>query len=78
VGTVTHFFSGASAAAIKIEKGTLAVGDKIHIQGHTTDFKQTIKSLQINRIPIEQGRAGEQVGILSKKRVRQDDKVYKL
>ncbi|MBN1872204.1 MAG: hypothetical protein JW800_06505 [Candidatus Omnitrophica bacterium] len=59
-----------------IEKGALKVGDIIHIKGHTTDFKQKVKSVQIDRVPIHQGQVGDEVGILVKSRVRVHDNVY--
>jgi len=78
VGLVTHYFPHVNAAAVKIEEGVLSVGDRIHIVGHTTDFKQKILSLQIDRKSVQAGRQGEEVGIETKDRVRTDDKVYKV
>ena len=78
IGKVTHYFPHVKAGAIIIENGTLALGDKIHIKGHTTDFKQSVKSLQINRVPITQASTGNEVGVLVKSRVRINDKVYKI
>lgn len=78
VGLVTHYFPHVNAAAVKIENGVLTVGDRIHIVGHTTDFKQKILSLQMDHKPVKEGRKGEEVGIETKDRVRTDDKVYKV
>ena len=78
IGKVSHYFPHVKAGAITIEKGTLAAGDVIHIKGHTTDFKQKIKSLQIDWVPIDKGKAGDEVGVLLKSRVRINDTVYKL
>lgn len=78
VGLVTHYFPHVNAAAVKIEEGVLSVGDRIHIVGHTTDFKQKILSLQIDRKSVQAGKQGEEVGIETKDRVRTDDKVYKV
>lgn len=78
VGTVTHYFPHVKAGAILVEKGTIAAGDVIHIKGHTSDFKQKIKSLQINRVPVEKGSEGDEVGVLIKSRVRINDKVFKV
>ena len=77
IGKVTHYFPHVKAGAILIEKGTITLGDTIHIKGHTTDFKQKVKSLQINRAPIQTGKGGDEVGVLVKSRVRINDKVYK-
>ena len=77
-GIVSHYFPHVKAGSIIIKKGTLATGDVIHIKGHTTNFKQKIKSLEINRVSIEKASKGKEIGILVKSRVRINDKVYKV
>ncbi len=78
IGKVSHYFPHVKAGAIIIEsRGGLAVGDNIRIKGHTTDFKQDIASMQIDRNPIEKASKGQEIGILVKSRVRIHDKVYK-
>jgi putative protease len=77
VGRVTHYFSKISVAAVELTD-TLAVGDTIHIQGHTTDFTQTVESIQIEHESVEQAEAGQAIGIKVKDRVREHDKVYKV
>ncbi|MEE8167968.1 MAG: EF-Tu/IF-2/RF-3 family GTPase [Candidatus Hydrothermarchaeales archaeon] len=77
IGKVFTYFSNANVAGIKLE-GTLKVGDTIHIQGHTTNFEQTVDSMQIDRDPVEQAGAGASVGIKVKERVRPNDKIYKV
>jgi hypothetical protein len=76
IGVVTHYFPHVQAAVIKL-KAPLALGDKIKIKGHTTDFTQNITSLQIDRAPINSAKAGQEIGILATSRVRQHDVVYK-
>ncbi len=78
IGEVTHYFPHVEAAVIKIEKLGLVIGDQIHIKGHTTDFKQTIASLQIDRKPIEKAVRGDEIGVQVKDRVRIGDQVYKI
>ena len=78
VGAVSHYFPHVKAGAIVIKSGTIALGDTLHIKGHTTDFKQKVKSLQIDRAPIEKASKGDEIGILVKSRVRINDKVYKM
>ena len=77
VGVVEHFFTKISVAAIKITDGELKVGDTIHIVGATTDFKQKVDSMQINKQPVEIARPGDEVGIKVVERVRENDIVYK-
>ena len=78
IGHVMSFFSIPSAAIVQIERGSLKVGDTIWIRGHTTDLKQAISSMQIERQPITEGKAGQQVGIQVSARVRKQDRVYKI
>lgn len=77
IGLVTHYFPHVNAAVIKL-KAPLAVGDTIKVKGHTTDFTQTISSMQINRTPINQAKKGDEIGLLVNSRVRQHDMVYKV
>ena len=76
VGIVEHFFTNVSVAAIKITNGELKIGDTIHIVGATTDFKQKIESMEINRNPVQSVKPGDDVGIKVKDRVREHDVVY--
>ncbi len=76
IGIVTHYFPKVKAAVIKLKK-PLTVGDTIQIKGHTTDFKQSISSLQIDRVPIQSAKKGQEIGLLVISRVRQHDVVYK-
>jgi translation elongation factor EF-Tu-like GTPase len=78
VGEVFQFFAKPSVAAIRITDGALKVGDKIHVLGHTTDFTQTLDSMQVDRKPIEDAKAGDSVGIRVHDRVRPHDVVYKV
>jgi len=78
IGYVEHYFSKIGVAAIKITNGNLKIGDKIHIKGATTDFEQTVESMEINRQKIEEAKPGDEVGIKVINRVREGDKVYKV
>src|SRR5262249_8237 len=51
IGVVTHYYSHVSVATIQLERGTLRVGDVIHISGHTTDFRQRVESLEVDHAP---------------------------
>lgn len=77
IGKITHYFPKVRAAVIKLE-APLSVGDSIRIKGHTTDFKQAITSMQIDRVPISQAKKGQEIGLLVDSRVRQHDEVYKI
>ena len=78
VGKIVKFFAKPSVAAIEITDGTLAVGDKIKIKGHTTDFEDTVTSMQEENQSIEKASPGQMIGIKVKERVREHDIIYKI
>jgi len=78
IGEVTHYFPQVKAAAVSILKDGLKVGDGIYIKGHTTDFKEKIKSMQLDRVDIHEGKKGQEIGLLVKSRVRIGDSIYKI
>ena len=77
IGVITHYFPHVKAAVFKA-KTALSLGDKIRIKGHTTDFVQTISSMQIERSPIAKAKKGDEIGLLVTSRVRRRDKVTKV
>ena len=77
IGSVTHYFGNISVAGIKIT-GELAVGETIHIVGHTTDLTQSVDSMQIEHQLVEKAESGDEIGIKVSGRVREGDLVYKV
>ena len=77
VGKVSDFFAHPVVAGIELS-GSLKVGDKIHIKGHTTDLELDVSSMQINNADVTEGKAGDSVGIKVPERVRRGDAVYKV
>jgi hypothetical protein len=77
IGEVTHFYNNISVAVISLTD-KLNVGDDIHILGRTTDFRQTVKSLQIEHQNIEEAGPNQEIALKVDMRVRRGDRVYKL
>jgi translation elongation factor EF-1alpha len=77
VGRVVDYFAKVGVAGIEIT-GQLAVGDTIHIKGHTTDLQQTVDSMQIEHESVQEAKQGDSVGIKVKDRCRAHDVVYKV
>ena len=77
IGKVIDFFARPVVAGIDLI-GSLRVGDKIHITGHTTDMELTVDSMQINNVDVKEAKAGDEVGIKVSERVRRGDTVYKV
>ena len=78
VGVVTHYFNHLSVAIVKLDSGTLRVGDNIHFRGHTTDFSQRIESLQVNHAPVMEVGRRDDFGMKVREHVREHDVVYKI
>ena len=78
LGRVTHYFSKIGVAAIEIMQDTLAVGDTIHIKGHTSDFTQKIDAMQIDGMSVQEATVGQSVGFKVAQHAREHDEVYKV
>lgn len=77
IGKVIDFFSRPVVAGIDLT-GTLKVGDKIHVKGHTTDLELVVGSMQINNVDVKEAKAGDSIGIKVTDRVRRGDAVYRV
>ncbi len=77
IGEVTHYYGHISVGIIKLTD-SLKLGDTIHIKGHTSDFTQTVDSMQIEHVNVSEAKAEEMIGIKVAQRVHPHDKVYKV
>ncbi len=77
IGKITHYFNKIGVAVVEV-KDKIKVGDKIHIKGHTTDFTQIVKSMQINHKDVKEAKPGDSIGLKVEDRVREGDLVYKV
>jgi putative protease len=78
IGRVSHYFGKIQVAAIELTDGALSVGDTIHIKGSTSDFEQTIDSMQIDNAVVTHADKGSSIGIRVTEQARVGDKVYKI
>ncbi len=78
VGEVVKFFAKPSVAAVKIVAGELKVGDRVKFTGHTTDFEDTVQSMEINNQQVEKAVPGDYIGIKVADRVRPGDEMFKV
>ena len=76
IGTVTHYYNHIHVAGVAITDGELHKGDKIHIKGHTSDFEQTVESMEIEHEAIDVARPGDQIGLSVVEHAREHDTVY--
>lgn len=75
IGEVTHYFGDISVAIVKFKR-PFECGEKVHFAGATTDFKETVKSMQYEHKAIETAKKGQEVGIKVGDKVREGDEVY--
>jgi hypothetical protein len=75
IGVVTHYYSHLAVAIIRLESGTLRVGDVIQIRGHTTDFIQKVESLEVNHAPVTEVAPNEEFGLKVVEHAREHDAV---
>ncbi|HXC61664.1 MAG TPA: EF-Tu/IF-2/RF-3 family GTPase [Nitrospiria bacterium] len=78
VGKVIHYYTLLSVAIVELIQGTLRVGDTIHLKGHTTNFKQTVESMEIEHQRVTEAAPGQSFGIKVREHARENDIVYKV
>jgi hypothetical protein len=76
IGHITHFFPKISVAVLELTL-PLTLTDRILIKGPTTDFEQTVDSMQIERQAIQRAEGGQSIGLKVVQPVREKDVVYK-
>ncbi|MES2155730.1 MAG: EF-Tu/IF-2/RF-3 family GTPase [bacterium] len=78
LGKVEHYYPKAHAAVVRVEHGSLCVGDQIHIAGAGDDFWEEVTSLEMDHKPVQKAHTGEAVGLLVEHRVHEGAEVFKL
>ena len=58
--------------------GSLKVGDKIQIKGHSTNLELVVGSMQVHNVPVNEAKPGDPVGVKVPDRVRKGDVVYRI
>jgi len=76
IGNVAHFFSKINVAVINLIL-PLNIGDRILIKGPSTDFEQTVESMQIDRNEIQRAEGGQDIGLKTIQSAKEKDVVYK-
>lgn len=77
IGRVSDFFARPVVAGIDLT-GSLKIGDKLHIVGHTTDLEFVVESLQIHNANVREANPGDEVGIKVPDRVRRGDRILRV
>lgn len=75
IGEVTHYYGKIGVAIIKLSN-TLKKGDTVHFVGHSSDFSQSVDSIQFDHKDIEAGKKGQEVGVKVNAKVHEKDEVF--
>jgi len=75
IGKITHYFSKINVAVVELSGG-IRVGENISIEGPTTNFKQTVDSMQIEHKPVQTATSGQAIGMKVSENVREGDEVF--
>lgn len=70
IGKVSHYFDKIGVAALTLT-GSLAVGDTVKIG----DLTQVVSSMQIERVPVEKAKKGDDVAIKVDQKVKEGEEV---
>ena len=77
IGEVTHFFDKICVAVVKFNQGVV-VGEEICFEGPKGAFSQILNSMQYEHESIPKAKKGQEVGVKTKKPVREGHKVYRV
>ena len=77
IGKIIHFYSKISVAVVELTD-KLKVGDQISIEGPTTNFIQTVDSMQIEHKNIKEAKKGDSIGLKVMNPVKEKDSVFKV
>lgn len=75
IGKVTNYLSKLRVAIVELTN-EIHLDDEILIEGATTSIRQRVFSVQINKKPVEQAKAGQLIGLKVNNKVRKNDIVY--
>ncbi len=75
IGKVTHYYGKLGVAIIELSE-PLRLGQTIHFKGAHDDFTQEVTDLQYEHAAIEEGKAGQQVGVKVSQKVHENDQVF--
>lgn len=78
-GKVTNYFSNLGVAEIKLETGSLKLGDEIIISGPGTGLVQsTVEEIRVGLLTVNEAQKGDLCSIPVATKLRRSDKLYKL
>ena len=76
IGTITHWYGHLSVAGVRLT-APLAVGDRIHIRGHSTDLVETVTSMEIEHQKVDRAEPGDNVALAIEGHVHEHDLIFR-
>ena len=76
IGKVTHYYDKINVAILKLSS-PLKTGEEVEFKGTTTDFKQSIDSMEVDHEKVKKAKKGEVIGVKVDEKVREHDLVYR-
>lgn len=76
MGKIIHYYDKIGVGVVRLE-GELGAGDTVHVKGKTSDFEQTVESMQVDRKNVDSGKKGEEVAVKFNEKAHEGDIVYK-
>lgn len=78
-GKITNFFNNLGVAEIKIETGSLKVGDEILITGPSTGvIEAVVEEIRVDLNPVNEALKGDYCSIPFAEKLRRSDKLYRI
>ncbi len=77
VGEITHYFDRIKVGVVKINQGTILIGDRLTIAAKPSPFFQKVWSMQIESQDVKVAKKGQLIGLKIDKPVSVGDIVYK-
>jgi len=78
-GKITNYFTNLGVAEIKLETGSLKVGDEILITGPSTGVIETVvEEIRVDLNPVKEAKKGVYCSIPIREKLRRSDKVYRM
>ena len=77
VGKIVHYYTKIGVGVIELS-GDLKAGEKISIEGPTTNLQQVVESMQIEHQSMLSAKSGQAIGLKVSGKAREGDLVYKI
>lgn len=77
IGKVTHYYGGIEVAIVKFGKA-VKKGTMVRFSGATTNFEQSLDSMQYDHKEIASAPKGKEVGVKVEDKVRDGDEIYEV